>query len=85
MCCNHLILTSLVFEYYDPKRYVCGQRKRTFLRRHPVYHAYMRFKNSDIARQFIKTVNKCQQTIRNSLIPNTSPISVNIPYVEAGP
>ena len=22
MCCNHLILTSLVFEYYDPKRYV---------------------------------------------------------------
>ena len=88
MCCNHLILTSLEFKSQsDSNRSVTWSTEADFSEEEKPESTTLaiRFKTFEIKEEFIKTVSKCKQTIKNSLLPNTSPNSLNTPpYVKTG-
>ena len=89
MCSNHLILTSLEFKSQsDSNRSVTWSTEADFSAEgepEPTTLA-IRFKTSEIKEEFIKVVSNCKQTMKNSLLPNTSTSSVNTPpYVQTDP
>ena len=89
MCCNHLILTSLEFNSQsDSDRSVTWSTEADFSAEGDPESITLaiRFKTSEIKEEFIRVVSNCKQTMKNSLLPNTSPNSANTsPYVKTDP
>ncbi|KAI6654789.1 E3 SUMO-protein ligase RanBP2 [Oopsacas minuta] len=79
VCCNHLILTTLDLKpQSQSERSVTWTTHADFSEEGPPESITLaiRFKTSEIRDEFIKVVDKCKQTLKNSLLPRSSPNSV---------